>query len=49
MLMNFFQTLKKLEIPVSVKEFLVLLEALQARLAFGSVEPAMLQAVPETP
>ncbi len=38
MLINFFQTLKKLEIPVSVKEFLVLLEAMQARLAFGSVD-----------
>jgi len=37
-LINFFQTLKKLEIPVSVKEFLVLLEAMQARLAFGSVD-----------
>ena len=38
MLINFFQTLKKLEVPVSVKEFLVLLEAMRSRLAFGSVD-----------
>jgi hypothetical protein len=37
-LINFFQTLKKLEVPVSVKEFLVLLEAMRSRLAFGSVD-----------
>ena len=38
MLINFFQTLKKLEIPVSVKEFLVLLEAMKRQVAFGSVD-----------
>ena len=38
MLINFFQTLKKLEIPVSVKEFLVLLEAMKLQVAFGSVD-----------
>ena len=31
-------SLKKLEIPVSVKEFLVLLEAMKRQVAFGSVD-----------
>ena len=38
MLISFFQTLKQSGIPVSVKEYLMLLEALQARLAFASVD-----------
>ena len=38
MLISFFQTLKKTGIPVSVKEYLVMLEALQARIAFASVD-----------
>ena len=38
MLINFFYTLKKADIPVSVKEYLVLLEALQKHLAFADME-----------
>lgn len=38
MLISFFQTLKKTGIPVSVKEYLMLLEALNARVAFASVD-----------
>jgi uncharacterized protein with von Willebrand factor type A (vWA) domain len=38
MLINFFYTLKKADIPVSVKEYLVLLEALQQHLAFADME-----------
>ena len=38
MLISFFQTLKQSGIPVSVKEYLMMLEALQARLAFASVD-----------
>ncbi|MDP6949732.1 MAG: hypothetical protein QF783_01110, partial [Arenicellales bacterium] len=38
MLISFFQTLKKAGVPVSVKEYLVLLGALKARLAFASVD-----------
>ncbi|MFL0797234.1 MAG: VWA domain-containing protein [Cellvibrionaceae bacterium] len=38
MLLNFFQTLRKVGLPVSVKELLALLEALQAHLAFGSLD-----------
>ncbi len=37
MLINFFFLLKKIGIPVSIKELLVLLEALQSRLAFCSL------------
>ena len=38
MLINFFQTLKNTGIAVSVKEYLVLLEAVKAGLAFASVD-----------
>ena len=38
MLINFFQTLKNAGMPVSVKEYLVLLEAVKAGLAFASVD-----------
>ncbi len=38
MLINFFQTLKNTGIAVSVKEYLVLLEAVKAHLAFASVD-----------
>ncbi len=38
MLINFFFTLKNAGIPVSIKEFLVLLEALQLHLVFASIE-----------
>lgn len=38
MLVNFFTTLRKFEIPVTLKELLVLFEALQQRLAFASVD-----------
>lgn len=38
MLVNFFYALKNSQVPVSSKELLVLLEAMQARLAFGSVD-----------
>ena len=38
MLINFFQTLKNTGMPVSVKEYLVLLEAVKAGLAFASVD-----------
>jgi len=37
-LINFFQTLKNAGMPVSVKEYLVLLEAVKAGLAFASVD-----------
>ena len=38
MLVNFFYTLKRAEIPVSIKEYLVLLDALQQHLAFADME-----------
>ncbi|MEK9942964.1 MAG: VWA domain-containing protein [Gammaproteobacteria bacterium] len=38
MLISFFQTLKNTGIPVSVKEYLMLLEALNAKVAFASVD-----------
>lgn len=38
MLINFFYMLKKVGIPVSIKELLILLEALQSRLAFCSLD-----------
>lgn len=38
MLINFFYGLKKAGVPVSIKELLVLLEAMQAHLAFGSID-----------
>ncbi len=38
MLLNFFQSIKNSGIPVSLKELLVLLEALQRGLAFASVD-----------
>lgn len=38
MLINFFFLLKKVDIPVSIKELLILLEALQSRLAFCSLD-----------
>ena len=38
MLVNFFFTLRKAEVPVSLKELLVLLEAMSHNLAFGSVD-----------
>ncbi len=38
MLINFFYTLKQAAVPVSIKEFLMLLEAMQAHLAFGSID-----------
>jgi uncharacterized protein with von Willebrand factor type A (vWA) domain len=37
-LINFFQALKNTGVPVSVKEYLVLLEAVKAGLAFASVD-----------
>ena len=38
MLINFFYTLKTAGVPVSIKELLVLLEAMQQHLAFGSID-----------
>lgn len=38
MLINFFYLLRKMQIPVSIKELLVLLEALQQQLAFCSID-----------
>ncbi len=38
MLIDFFFTLKKLELPVSIKELLHLLQAMEKKLAFGSVD-----------
>ncbi len=38
MLVNFFYGLRKAEVPVSLKELLVLLEAMEKKLAFGSVD-----------
>lgn len=38
MLVNFFYGLKNAQIPVTIKELLVLFEALQHRLAFGSID-----------
>ncbi|GAB1263313.1 vWA domain-containing protein [Aurantivibrio infirmus] len=38
MLVNFFYGLRNAQLPVSIKELLVLLEALEAHLAFGSIE-----------
>ncbi len=38
MLTNFFYALKNAGVPVSIKEFLILLEALQEHLAFGSID-----------
>ncbi len=38
MLINFFYTLRNAGVPVSIKELLVLLEALESHLAFGSID-----------
>ena len=38
MLINFFSTLKKAKVPVSIKELLDLLAAMEQNLAFGSVD-----------
>jgi uncharacterized protein with von Willebrand factor type A (vWA) domain len=38
LLISFFQTLKNAGIPVSIKEYLIMLEALNARIAFASVD-----------
>ncbi|MHC8605535.1 vWA domain-containing protein [Arenicellales bacterium IMCC58067] len=38
MLISYFQTLKNAGIPVSIKEYLIMLEALNARIAFASVD-----------
>jgi len=38
MLVNFFYGLRKASVPVSINELLVLLEALQEHLAFGSID-----------
>ena len=38
MLINFFNTLKKARVPVSIKELLDLLSAMEQNLAFGSVD-----------
>ncbi|MBY4676333.1 vWA domain-containing protein [Marinobacterium arenosum] len=38
MLIDFFYTLRRAQVPVTIKELLVLLEALQQRLAFGSID-----------
>ncbi len=38
MLVNFFYSLRNAQLPVSIKELLVLLEAMEARLAFNSVD-----------
>ncbi|BFM10940.1 VWA domain-containing protein [Simiduia litorea] len=38
MLLNFFSGLRAHKVPVSIKELLVLLEAMQHRLAFGSID-----------
>jgi len=38
MLVNFFYGLRKAEVPVSLNELLVLLEAMEHRLAFGSID-----------
>ena len=38
MLISFFQALKNAGIPVSIKEYLIMLEALNARIAFASVD-----------
>lgn len=38
MLINFFYTLKNAGVPVSIKELLTLLEALQQHFAFGSID-----------
>ncbi|MGQ9426671.1 vWA domain-containing protein [Gilvimarinus sp. F26214L] len=38
MLVNFFYGLRNAELPVSIKELLVLFEAMEKRLAFGSID-----------
>ncbi|MFL0799540.1 MAG: VWA domain-containing protein [Agarilytica sp.] len=38
MLINFFSELKSAKVPVSLTELLTLIEAIQARLAFGSID-----------
>ncbi len=38
MLIDFFFTIKKWGVPVSIKEFLALLEALRARVVYGNVD-----------
>ena len=38
MLVNFFYTLKRAQIPVSIEEYLMLLEALQQHLAFADMD-----------
>jgi len=46
MLINFFNTLKKARVPVSIKELLDLLAAMEQNLAFGSVDDFYLLRVP---
>ena len=38
MLINFFYTLKKAKVPVSIRELLDLLDAMDNHLAFGSID-----------
>ena len=38
MLIDFFTSLRKAEVPVTIKELLVLLEALKQRIAFASLD-----------
>jgi hypothetical protein len=38
MLINFFYALKNAAVPVSIKEFMMLLEAMEQHLAFGSID-----------
>ena len=38
MLVNFFYTLKRAQIPVSIEEYLMLLEALKQHLAFADMD-----------
>ena len=38
MLINFFYTLKKSRVPVSIKELLDLLKAMEHNFAFGSID-----------
>jgi uncharacterized protein len=38
MLINFFYSLKRANVPVSIKELLDLLSAMEANIAFGSVD-----------
>ena len=38
MLVNFFYSLRSAKVPVSVKEFLMLIEAMSKGIAFGSID-----------